>query len=58
MSEVTKDEVKDAHNSVKDTMVAVKRSVNYIDRMTGVQNTASKAARERGYNRTKARDNK
>ena len=58
MSEVTKDEVKDAHNSVKDTMVAVKRSVNYIDRMTGVQNTASKAARERGYNRTKAKDNK
>ena len=58
MSEVTKDEVKDAHNSVKDTMVAVKRSVNYIDRMTGVQNTASKAARERGYNRTKSKDNK
>ena len=58
MSEVTKDEVKDAHNSVKDTMVAVKRSVNYIDRMTGVQNTAPKAARERGYNRTKAKDNK
>ena len=58
MSEVTKDEVKDAHNSVKDTMVAVKRSVNYIDRMTGVQNTASKAARERGFNRTKAKDNK